>query len=122
MKALIRLLLIVLVLGGIALYAVSRYNNTTLSPKTIDLAVNCSDITNVLVTSTVNVEVKNHSFRSHSGISVKLVAFDQAGNVLKEKFTTFSRTLLPNSFYDKPVTLPAGTKRCDCTIVSSQPE
>ena len=121
MKTFFRLLLIVLVLGGIALYVVSRHNNTSFLPQTIDLTVDCQNLDNILVTSTVNVAVKNLSSRSHHDISVKIVAFDGAGKVLKEKYTTFSRTLAPNSIFDKPVTLPAETKRCDCTIVSSHP-
>lgn len=121
MKAFFRLLLIVVVLGGIILYVVSRHNNTSLSPQTIDLQVDCSDLENILVTSTVNVSVKNLSSRSHNDISVKLVAYDKEGKMLKEKYTTFSRTLSPNSIFDKPVTLPAETKRCDCKIVSSHP-
>ncbi len=119
MKALIRLVLVVLVLGGIILYVMSRFNNTSLTPQTIDLTVDCSDLENVLVTSTVNVVVSNLSSRSHNDVSVKIVAFDEAGKVVKEKYTTFSRTLSPNSNFDKPVTLPAETKRCDCKIVSS---
>ena len=121
MKAFFRLLLIILVLGGIALYVVSRRNNTSFTPQTIDLTVDCQNVDNILVTSTVNVAVKNLSSRSHNDISVKIVAYDEAGKVLKEKYTTFSRTLAPNSIFDKPVTLPAETKRCDCTIVSSHP-
>ncbi len=121
MKGLFRLLVFVLLIGGIVLYVVSRHNNTSFTPQTIDLTVDCSDLENVLVTSTVNVVVKNLSSRSHDDVSVKVVAFDEAGKVLKEKYTTFSRTLSPNSNFDKPVTLPAETKRCDCQIVSSHP-
>ena len=121
MKAFLKLLLFVGVLCGIALYVISRKNNTSFTPQTIDLAVDCSDLNNLLVTSTVNVDVRNLSSRSHSDISVKITAFDGAGNVLKEKNTTFTRTLAPNSTFDKPVTLPADTKRCDCKIVSSHP-
>ena len=121
MKAFIRLILLVVVIGGIVLYAVSQLNNTSFSPQTIDLSVDCSELDNILVTSTVNVAVKNLSFRSHSDVSVKIRAFDEAGNVLKEKYTTFTRTLAPKSIFDKPVTLPAATKRCDCKIVSSHP-
>lgn len=121
MKALIRLILLIVVVGGIVLYVVSRQNNTSFTPQTIDLAVDCSDLANVLVTSTVNVEVRNLSSRSHSDVSVQVRAFDEGGNMIKEKFTTFSRTLLPNSRFDKPVTLPSETKRCDCKIVSSHP-
>ncbi len=121
MKTLIRLLLVVVVLGGIVLYVVSRQNNTSFTPQTIDLTVDCQDVENVLVTSTVNVVVRNLSSRSHNDVSVKIVALDESGTVLKEKYTTFSRTLSPGSNFDKPVTLPAETKRCDCTIVSSHP-
>ncbi len=121
MKGLFKLLLFVLLIGGIVLYVVSRHNNTSFTPQTIDLTVDCSDLENVLVTSTVNVVVKNLSSRSHNDVSVKIVAFDEAGKVLKEKYTTFSRTLSPDSNFDKPVTLPAETKRCDCKIVSSHP-
>ncbi|QHV94947.1 hypothetical protein [Spirosoma endbachense] len=121
MKALIRLLLIVVVIGGIALYFMSQYNHTSFTPQTIDLTVDCSEVDNVLVTSTVNVVVENLSSRSHNDISVKITAFDESGKLLKEKYTTFSRTLSPNSSFDKPVTLPAETKRCDCKIVSSHP-
>lgn len=121
MKALIRLLLVIVILGGIVLFFFSRYNNTSLTPQTIDLTVDCSEVDNVLVTSTVNVVVSNLSSRSHNDVSVRINAYDESGNLLKEKFTTFSRTLEPNSRFDKPVTLPAGTKRCDCKIVSSHP-
>ncbi|MVM38039.1 hypothetical protein GO730_11290 [Spirosoma sp. HMF3257] len=121
MKALVRLILIVVILGGIILFIVSKLNNTSLSSQTIDLRVDCSEVDNVLVTSSVNVVVKNLSSRSHKDVSVKIIAFDEAGNQLKEKYTTFTRTLAPNSSFDKPVTLPADTKRCDCKIVSSHP-
>ena len=121
MKSLLRIILVIVILGGIILFVVSRQNNTSLSGKTIDLAVDCSDVENVLVTSTVNVDVRNLSSRSHKDISVKITAFDEGGKVLKEKYTTFSRTLEPNSNFDKPVTLPPNTRRCDCKIVSSNP-
>ncbi|GAB3957844.1 hypothetical protein GCM10028805_51320 [Spirosoma harenae] len=122
MKALVRLLLLVIVIGGIVLYFVSQRNHTSFSPSTIDLSVDCSDVENVLVTSTVDVVVENFSSRSHKDISVKLIAYNKDGEVIKEKFTTFSRTLAPKGRFDKPVTLPADTKRCDCKVVSSHPE
>ena len=121
MKSLGRIILLVVILGGVALFIMSRQNNTSLLPETIDLTVDCSNLDNILVTSTVNVAVQNLSSRSHRDISVKIVAFDESGKVLKEKYTTFSRKLDPKSIFDKPVTLPAETKRCDCKIVSSHP-
>lgn len=121
MKILFRLLLIILLAGGVVLYLVSRRNNTTLSPQTIDLAVDCSDIEDLVVTSTVTVDLRNLSSRSHRDVSVRLTAFDAAGNVLKEKYTTFDRTLQPNDELSKPVTLPAKTERCRCEVVRSTP-
>lgn len=122
MKSLFRLLLFVLVAGGIILFVVSKYNHTSLKPQTIDLTVDCSDLDNILVTKSVNVTVNNLSSRAHKDISVKIVAYDDAGKVVQEKFTTFSRTLPAHSLFDKPVTLPTSTKRCDCTVVDSRPE
>lgn len=122
MGALIRLIVVIVVIGGLGLYAFAWRNNTSFKPETIDLAVDCSDLTNILVTSAVNVTVKNMSFRSHNNISVQVKAFDGNGNLLKEKYTTFSRTMLPSSLFDKPVTLPAGTKHCECKVVSSSPQ
>jgi uncharacterized protein YxeA len=121
MKALIRLVVVVVILGGAALYFYTQYNHSSFTPQTVDLAVDCSDLDNILVTSTVNVSVQNLSTRSHNDISVKIRAYDESGKLLKEKFTTFSRTLPAKGFFDKPVTLPAETKRCDCKIVSSHP-
>ncbi|WP_080060036.1 hypothetical protein [Spirosoma aerolatum] len=121
MKSLIRVILVLLVIGGVIAIVISQRNHTVLSANTIDLRVDCSDIDNVLVTSSVNVAVQNLSSRSHNDISVKIRAYDEAGNLLKEKYTTFSRMLPPKSIFDKPVTLPAKTKRCDCQIVSSHP-
>ncbi|GAB3015414.1 hypothetical protein [Spirosoma pulveris] len=122
MKALVRLLLFVLIVGGIGLFVLSKYNHTTLKPQTIDLTVDCSDLDNILVTKAVNVTVRNLSSRSHRDVHVKIVAYDAAGKLVQEKFTTFSRTLPAHSLYDKPVTLSTATKRCDCTIVDSHPE
>ena len=64
MKTLVIILILVLVVGGIGLYVFSRQNNTSLNPETIDLSVDCSDLENILVTSTVNVAVHNLSTRS----------------------------------------------------------
>jgi hypothetical protein len=121
MKALLRFFLLLVIIGGLVLYVLSVRNNTSLSPQTIDLAVDCSDLSNLLVTSTVNIDVRNLSSRSHNGVTVKITAYDETGHLVKEKNTTFTRTLAPHSNFDKPVTLPAETKRCDCKIVSSHP-
>lgn len=91
------------------------------TPKTIDLSVDCSDLTNLLVTSTVNVTVSNNSSRTHNNVAVQLIGYDSDGNIIKQKTTTFDRTLEPNGSLTKPMTLPAKTKRCDCIVKNSEP-
>ncbi|GAA4449996.1 hypothetical protein GCM10023189_09940 [Nibrella saemangeumensis] len=121
MKALVRILLFVLLIGG-ALYLFAKLSNTTLSPETIDLTVDCPPVDDMLVTATVDVTVSNRSTRSHKDVSVKIIAYDEGGKVIREKYTTFDRTLAPHASFSKPVTLPARTQRCSCEVVSSNPE
>lgn len=91
------------------------------TPKTIDLSVDCSDLTNLLLTSTVNVTVSNNSSRTHNNVTIHLIGYDSNGNIIKEKTTTFARTLKPNGSLTKPMTLPAKTKSCDCIVKNSEP-
>ncbi|GAA4406389.1 hypothetical protein GCM10023187_25770 [Nibrella viscosa] len=121
MKALFRILIIVLLIGG-AIYLFAKLNNTSLSPDTIDLAVECPPVDDMLVTATVDVTVTNRSSRSHKDVSVKVIAYDEKDKVIKEKYTTFDRTLAAHASFSKPVTLPVRTKRCSCEVVSSHPE
>lgn len=121
MKSLFKVLLLFAVLAGIALFLISQQNNTSFRPQTIDLIADCSQVEDMLVTSTVNVQVSNVSGRSHRDISVRLIAYDESGNAIKEKYTTFQRDLGPNDSFSKPVTLPARTRTCQCEIVSSNP-
>jgi hypothetical protein len=91
------------------------------TPKTIDLSVDCSDLTNLLLTSTVNVTVSNNSSRTHNNVTIHLIGYDSNGNIIKEKTTTFARTLKPNGKLTKPMTLPAKTSSCDCMVKNSDP-
>ncbi len=91
------------------------------TPKTIDLSVDCSDLTNLLVTSTVNVTVSNNSSRTHNNVTIHLIGYDSDGNIIKEKTSTFARTLEPNGSLTKPMTLPAKTSSCDCIVKDSEP-
>jgi uncharacterized protein (UPF0333 family) len=120
-KSLLWLIIIVAVVGGIFLFIVSQQNNTSISAETIDLSVDCSQVEDLLITKTVNVVVRNSSSRTHNDISVKVVAYDANGNQIKEKYTTFQRTLGPNDSFSKPVTFPPQTQSCNCQIVSSNP-
>jgi hypothetical protein len=120
-KVLFRLVLIIAIVGGGILFFVSQQNNTSFTPRTIDLSVDCSQLDDLLVTKTVNVVVSNSSSRSHSDVSVRISAFDVNGTQIKEKYTTFQRTLGSNENFSKPVTLPARTQTCNCEVVSSNP-
>jgi uncharacterized protein YxeA len=120
-KILLWLIILIAIIGGGFLFFVSQENNTAITPETIDLSVDCSQLDDLLVTKTVNVSVSNSSSRSHNDVSVKITAFDETGNQIKEKYTTFQRTLGPNDNFSKPVTLPASTQTCNCEIVSSNP-
>lgn len=97
-------------------------NSILNTPETIDLTVNCSGVSNKIVTSTVEINVQNNSSRTHNNVTVRVTAYDKNDEVIKVKTTTFERTLQPNESLSKPVTLPAKTKRCDCVIESSIPE
>ncbi len=123
-KILIGLLVIALMaaIGYIVLQKKGYDTNSIINtPQTVDLSVTCSEPSNALITSVVNVTVQNNSSRTHNDVTVRLTAYDSDGNIIKEKTTTFDRTLEPNSSLSKPVTLPARTKRCDCVIESSNP-
>lgn len=92
------------------------------TPETIDLTVNCSAVTNLLITSEVTVEVLNNSSRTHNDVTVRITGYDSNGNITKEKETTFNRTLSPNGSLSKPISMPAKTKTCNCALVSSNPQ
>jgi len=106
---------------GYILLRENGFNSNSIlnSPTTIDLSVNCSQIENLLVTSTTKVTVNNISSRTHENVSVLVTGYDSEGNITKQKKATFERVLYSNSSLAKTVTLPAKTKTCDCVIESS---
>lgn len=118
-------LLLIALIGAIAFIYLSQngYNTNSIlnTPETIDLSVNCSQVNNLLITSEVTVTVQNNSSRTHNDVTVRLTAYDENNNIVKEKTTTFERTLEPNGSLSKPVSLPAKAKRCDCVVESSHP-
>lgn len=91
-------------------------------PETIDLTVTCSEVNDLILTTEVNVTVKNNSSRFHHDVTVRVTGFDVNGNITKEKTSTFKRVLGPNSSFSKPITLPPRTKSCKCVIESSNPQ
>lgn len=117
---LLKLIIIGGIIGGV-LYFISKTNNTTISPETIDLSVDCSQIEDLLITKAVKVEVNNLSPRTHNNITVKLSGYDSGNNLVKEKVTTFERSLGANQSFSKPVTFPPKIRSCNCEIISSSP-
>ncbi len=123
-KFLIILLILALLSAGAYIFLAKHgYDTNSIlnTPQTINLSVSCSDVTNLLVTSEITVTVQNNSSRTHNDVTVRLTAYDGDNNIIKEKTTTFDRTLESNGTLSKSVTLPAKTKRCDCVIESSNP-
>jgi hypothetical protein len=126
MKKILITLLTIAAIGLVAFFVLESkgYKGSSIlnTPETIDLSVSCSQPTNLLVTSEVTVSVQNNSSRTHNNVTVRVTAIDSDGNVIKEKTTTFDRTLEPNGSFSKLITVPAKAKSCNCVLESSDPE
>lgn len=122
MKKTIIIILVILIVAYIGIVIFTRTNNSAFTSRTVDLKVECSSVKNLLITSTVNIEVTNLSSRRHRNVTVQVSGQDNNGNATKEKFITFDRALEANSSMSKTVILPAKTKSCTCNIVNSNPE
>jgi hypothetical protein len=123
MKKLLITLLFVALIAAIA-YIILLKNGHDLdsivnTPKTIDISVQCPKVENMLLTSLVNVTVVNNSNRIHNNVTVRLTAYDEKNNIIKQKEVKFDRILDPNGSLSKPVTLPVKAKTCDCVVESS---
>lgn len=125
MKKLFKFILVIAVIGaGVYIYMIQKGHNLESilnTPKKIELRANCSEIENLLVTSTVNLTVTNLFERTHNNVTVRITAYDNDNNIVKQKNIVFERTLEPNSSLSKPILLPAKTKKCDCVILDSNP-
>jgi len=91
------------------------------SPKKIDLNVKCSSLENLLVKSMVDVTVENLYGRTHRNVNVRVTAFDENHNILKQKVVIFEDELRPESSLTKKVFLPAKTIKCECIVIDSNP-
>ena len=89
--------------------------------KTNDLSVDCSSITRAFGKQ-LTVTVYNGGDNTQNSVQVKIMAYDEAGNSVDEKTTTFDRSLAPHGSLTKLVTVPKGTTRCDCVIQNSNPQ
>ncbi len=116
------IIFVIIAIAIFALYLSKKgydVNSVVNLPKTADVSVECSRVHDLLFTSTVDIVIKNNSTRVHNNVMIKIIGFDNNGNEVKEKTTTFERTLEPNSSLSKPVTMPAKVKRCDCLVLNS---
>lgn len=123
MRLFVTLLVLALIGAGVYIFLLKNgYTEQSMinRPLYYDLSVECSEITNLLVASEVDVTVRSNA-RTHNNVTVLITAYDKTGNITKQKRTTFDRTLDANGYLSKPVTLPANAKHCDCVIESSNP-
>ena len=120
----IKTLLILGLIGIVGIFVAQKgfdANAVLNTPQTIDLAASCSEVNDLLISSEVNVTVENSSSRTHSDVTIKIVAYDNNDNIVKEKVTTFDRVLQPNGSLTKPILLPPRVKYCNCIVTSSNP-
>jgi len=129
MKKLGTIILAIALLAAIAyIYLLQNgYDIKTLfdKPKTaikrIELRANCSPVQNLLVTSTVDVKVKNFLNRFHNNVTVRVTAYDKNNKIIKKKNVVFEETLLPKDSLVKPILLPAKARTVKCVFLKSTP-
>jgi hypothetical protein len=114
-----------LILGGIYLF--SRYKNHSLEaalalPKTWGLSVKCSDVTNLLLMSEVDMVVFNRSQRTHGNINVRVTGFDSGGDEVVSKVVEYVIPIPAGRSLPKIVTLPPRVRSCTCEVVDSNPQ
>ncbi len=126
MKKIFKLILLILVLvAGIYLYmTINGHDIESIinTPKKIELKAECTDLDNLLIVSVANLTVKNLYNRTHNDVTSKVTAYDEKGNIIKQRTIVFKETLKSNGSVSKIIRLPAKTKRCDCIIIDSNPE
>ena len=124
MKNLIIGLLAVALIGtGIYIYMTKNGHSTESimnTAKTINLEVDCATIESKLLTAGVTVAVMNNSENTYKDVEVRITAYDEAGDIVKQKNTKFLRDLEAKGEFSKVVTVPAKTERCDCVILNSE--
>ena len=124
MKRLRSFIIVITLLGG-GVYFYLQENGLSIesisnTPSSILLSASCGNIENLLLKSTVSLTVSNNSNRDFNNVQVGITAYDNKGNVIKQKTTRFLRTLLSSSSMSKPIVIPARSKSCDCVIINSE--
>lgn len=129
MKKLLTIILVIALIAALAyIYLLQNgYNIKTFfdKPKTavkrVELRVKCPNLQNLLVTSTVEVTVKNMYKRKHNSVRVRIKAYDKNKKLIKNKIISFYDTLKPYDSLMRPILLPGKARTCKCAILDSQP-
>lgn len=125
MKKLLIFLLITAVIIAVVLIILKQkgisIGNVLSNPESVSLRVDCS-VEDLGLTAMVNVSVSNSSSKTFRNISVRVTVYDENGDEVTEKTTTFDRKLGANDSFTKPVKVPLRSKTCDCEIISSDAE
>jgi len=90
-RIIIFLLILSLIAAGIIIYMMKKghdLDSILNTPDKIDLRINCSEIENLLLASTVTVNVNNTSNRTHENIVVRITGYDDEGIITKQKEIT----------------------------------
>ncbi|MCF6185003.1 MAG: hypothetical protein L3J56_10375 [Bacteroidales bacterium] len=96
-------------------------NNPKTAIKRVELRVKCPNLQNLLVTSTVEVTVKNMYKRKHNNVRVRVKAYDKNKKLIKNKIISFYDTLQPYDSLIRPILLPGKARTCKCAIIDSKP-
>lgn len=90
--------------------------------KTIELRADCSNIENLVLTSVTELTVLNSGDENHNSVTVRITAYDQNNDIIKQKNVRFERILKAKGRLSKLVTLPSRTMKCNCVILNSNQE
>lgn len=123
MKKFIIAILILALLGAVIIIYLQNQGydieSVIENPESIAVSASCSPVTDLLLATETNLTITNNSSSALNSVMVKIKGYDANGELVKEKTTTFTRTLYPKSTLTKPITMPARTIRCECLVISS---
>lgn len=118
------ILVLALIGGGFYIYMTKNghdHDSILNTLKKIELKVESSEVENLLVTSSTNVTVSNLFERTHNNVTVRLTAYDENNNIVRQKNIIFDESLEPNGSLTKLIFLPSRARRCECIVIDSTP-
>jgi len=134
MKNLFKIILAIALIAAVAYIFLLQYgydindikalfdkSKTEVTVKRVEIRSKCSGVVNLLVTSTVDVTVKNYYNRAHNNVTVRVTAYDKKNKIIKQKDIVFEETLMPHDSITKPILLPAKARKTKCVFVKSSP-